>query len=57
MLLNTNFNNEYKQYVFCYMDTNNKLSEVTTQELAITPFESKSRRFYLWLVVDYCTTL
>lgn len=48
MLLNTNFNSEYKQYVFCYMDTNNKLSEITTQELAITPFESKSRRFYLY---------
>lgn len=48
MILDTNFDSGYKEYVFCYMDVNNKLSEITTQELLLTPFESKSRRFYLY---------
>jgi len=45
--LETNFQIVDNEFYVCFVDSNNKLSKLETQELAVSSFESIIRKFYI----------
>lgn len=47
MNLETNFEVKDNEFYVCFVDVNNKLSKIETEELLVSSFESVIRKFYI----------